>query len=486
MDSSGRFVVVWRNDAPGSSSTSIRGRRFDAAGAPLGGEILVSLGTSGFAVQPDVTMDGAGNFAAVWRKGAIFGQRFDASGRRFGSEFQVGSSSPLATTYPRVSGNDAGNFVVAWSGNDGAGYGVEARRLERAAAGVMKVDESSTRASSGRRPWPATACSKSARRSRSRRHGPIPFRAPSRSSGDGLELHRSGRRLRTRSTMRTAAYGTIAQGATATCADTGDCYQVTVTGAPRPAAHWDASFLETLGNNFSKTWTLHVGESFTDVPTSQLFYRAIESVLHSGITTGCTATAYCPGDSVTRSQMSLFLARGVAGGGPAIPSSGVLGASAYNCASGGVSLFTDVLPTDIFCRSVHYLASQNVTSGCSATQYCPTPNVTRLEMSAFVARAVVAPGGGAAVPLTYGPDPVTGLSYSCDPGEPQHALRRRAGLELLLQARPLPVGQGDHFGLRGDDVLSERPRDPRRDGEIPGERVQRGAVWAVRPGENGT
>jgi hypothetical protein len=86
--------------------------------------------------------------------------------------------------------------------------------------------------------------------------------------------------------------------------------------------------------------------------------------------------------------------------------------------AGGVSLFTDVQPTDSFCRSVHYLGSQNVTSGCSATEYCPTPNVTRIEMSAFVARAVVAPGGGAAVPLVYRPDPVTNLSYSCDPASP--------------------------------------------------------------------
>jgi hypothetical protein len=86
--------------------------------------------------------------------------------------------------------------------------------------------------------------------------------------------------------------------------------------------------------------------------------------------------------------------------------------------AGGVSLFTDVSPTDIFCRSVHYLLAQNVTTGCSANEYCPDPNVTRLEMSAFVARAVVAPAGGAGVPQTYGPDPVTGFSYSCNPGSP--------------------------------------------------------------------
>ncbi len=217
----------------------------------------------------------------------------------------------------------------------------------------------------------------------------------------------------------TADYGSIDEGDSADCQTaTGNCYQVTISGAPRPATHWDATFLETLSNDLSQTWTLHVGESFTDVPTSQLFYRAIEAVLHAGITTGCTGTTYCPGDKVSRSQMSLFLARGVAGGSSGIPNSGTIGGNAYTCGTGGTSLFTDVLPTDIFCRSVHYLGSQNVTSGCSATQYCPTPNVTRLEMSAFVARAVVAPGGGAAVPLTYGPDPVTNLSYSCDAASP--------------------------------------------------------------------
>jgi hypothetical protein len=39
-------------------------------------------------------------------------------------------------------------------------------------------------------------------------------------------------------------------------------------------------------------------------------------------------------------------------------------------------------------------------------------------MAAFMAKAIVAPAGGAGVPLTYGPDPVTGLSYSCNVGSP--------------------------------------------------------------------
>ena len=39
-------------------------------------------------------------------------------------------------------------------------------------------------------------------------------------------------------------------------------------------------------------------------------------------------------------------------------------------------------------------------------------------MAAFIAKALVAPQGGAGRPAAYGPDPVTGLSYSCDAGSP--------------------------------------------------------------------
>ncbi|HTO77161.1 MAG TPA: S-layer homology domain-containing protein, partial [Thermoanaerobaculia bacterium] len=137
-----------------------------------------------------------------------------------------------------------------------------------------------------------------------------------------------------------------------------------------------------------------------------------------GITAGCTGTAYCPGENVPRSQMAIFIAKGMAGGGGNVPVSGTVGASPYNCVSGGVSLFSDVLPTDSFCKHVHYIASKNVTSGCSAGKYCPNDSLSRLEMASFIAKAVVAPGGGAAIPQTYGPDPTTGLSYSCEAGSP--------------------------------------------------------------------
>ena len=438
VNANGDYLVVWMEEDPVSGAIFVFGRRVDATGAPRGTDFRISTpATATGAPRPDVAA--AGNeFVAVWfyggARGQIFGRRIESNFRTVLPEFQVtnfgsdGCQHPALNCpdLPRVAANSLGNVIVTWNETDDVPPtppgsltgGVWARRLELQAAMVVTI-------------IPPVV-------------GPISVRAPQAVDNGVIEpgetvavapkwkntLEGTLALTGTASTLdgpaggtyalddTTADYGSIDEGESADCQTaTGNCYQVTISGAPRPATHWDATFLETLSNDLSQTWKLHVGESFTDVPTSQLFYRAIEAVLHAGITTGCTGTTYCPGDQVSRSQMSLFLARGVAGGSSGIPNSGTIGGNAYTCGTGGTSLFTDVLPTDIFCRSVHYLGSQNVTSGCSATQYCPTPNVTRLEMSAFVARAVVAPGGGAAVPLTY-TDPVTNLSYSCDSASP--------------------------------------------------------------------
>src|SRR5262249_2685444 len=71
-----------------------------------------------------------------------------------------------------------------------------------------------------------------------------------------------------------AAYGSPGAGAPASCADaTGNCYAFSVSNpASRPAAHWDASFYETVNGTAARTWTLHVGGSFTDVPADHPFY----------------------------------------------------------------------------------------------------------------------------------------------------------------------------------------------------------------------
>jgi hypothetical protein len=49
--------------------------------------------------------------------------------------------------------------------------------------------------------------------------------------------------------------------------------------------------------------------TFTDVPASHPYFRAIEALAASGITGGCGAGNFCPNQNVTRGEMAAFLAR---------------------------------------------------------------------------------------------------------------------------------------------------------------------------------
>lgn len=53
---------------------------------------------------------------------------------------------------------------------------------------------------------------------------------------------------------------------------------------------------------------------FTDVPTSHTFHTAISRLYGARLTTGCTATKFCPDANVTRGQMAAFLNRGLGRG----------------------------------------------------------------------------------------------------------------------------------------------------------------------------
>ena len=134
-----------------------------------------------------------------------------------------------------------------------------------------------------------------------------------------------------------ASYGSIAPDATKSCSVTGNCYSISISDPPtRPAPHWDATFTETVDPGSPKVWTLHLGESFPDVSRSHPFYKKIEAIFHKVITVGCTPTQYCPAQKVPRSQMAIFIARGVADG-IALPTTGLVDGAPYDCTSGGTS-----------------------------------------------------------------------------------------------------------------------------------------------------
>lgn len=73
-------------------------------------------------------------------------------------------------------------------------------------------------------------------------------------------------------------------------------------------------------------------------------------------------------------------------------------ASAQNCAG-----FTDLPDTSGFCPNVQWIKNRGVTQGCTATTYCPSDNVTRLAMAAFMNRL-----GTALTPQVLSAQSVTG------------------------------------------------------------------------------
>jgi hypothetical protein len=173
-----------------------------------------------------------------------------------------------------------------------------------------------------------------------------------------------------------ASYGTLAVGATVSCTATGNCYSV-LPSAARPTTHWDSSALETFSpSGNTKTWTLHIGGSFTDVAGSSPFFRFVETILHKGVTGGCTATAYCPVASTTREQMAVFV----------LVSKEPPGYTPAAC--GATSMFADVPPGSPFCRWIEELARRGVVAGCGGSNYCPSAPATREAMAVFVLRTL--------------------------------------------------------------------------------------------------
>ncbi|MFY9552535.1 MAG: S-layer homology domain-containing protein [Thermoanaerobaculia bacterium] len=172
-----------------------------------------------------------------------------------------------------------------------------------------------------------------------------------------------------------AAYGTVGAGASAKCTD---CYTVQVTAASRPGAHWDATIDEAAGAG-AKTWTLHVGGSFPDVPTSHQFYGFIETIFHKGVTSGCASVPnYCPGDAALRKQMAVFVLKSKEGPAYTPPPA--------------VGIFNDVPASDPFAPWIEELYHRGVVAGCNAPggpNYCPNNPVLRQQMSVFLLKTLL-------------------------------------------------------------------------------------------------
>src|SRR5207237_1372824 len=122
----------------------------------------------------------------------------------------------------------------------------------------------------------------------------------------------------------------------------------------------------------AKTWTLHVGESFADVPTSNIFYSYVENIFHNGVTGGCGGTNYCPTNQTLRKQMAVFVLKSKLGSSYAPPA----------C----VCTFSDVPCPGTFTDWIEDLSNRGIAAGCGGGNFCPTNPTTRGQMAPFLSK----------------------------------------------------------------------------------------------------
>ncbi len=441
MRSSGEFVVVWESPGQDGDMEGIFARRFDAAGSPVSSEIPVNAWTTGRQQAPSVALIGSGEFAVVWQSqqdgdgNSIRGRAFDAANVPIVDELAINTFTTGDQEAPRIAVSNDGDILIAWEsvGQEGGGSGdrgVFARRFggdgppgQEFPLNVHTAANQS-RAALAFAPdgqflaaWQSIAQDSGTSFGIFARRGGFPEaralsvdeRASTGSSnvngvlevGETVAIDPTWRNASMSSLPlegaagllglnlpvytildSTADYGTIAPDAETSCLDaTADCYEMRIDGGPRPAAHWDATFEEQLSEGVGKTWTLHVGESFADVPTSNIFYAFVENIFHNGVTAGGACGGYCPASATLRKQMAVFVLKALEG--------------PFYVPPPATGVFNDVPVNDPFAPWIEELYHRGAVAGCAAPggpNYCPDDPVLRQQMAVFLLRTVEDPG----------------------------------------------------------------------------------------------
>ena len=279
----------------GSSRASSAARRPGGVGVP--GEHLHDRRAG----RPAAGRDGrGGNFVISWSCGApgrersgVMARRFDASGQPRPRVHRQHATRPGPRTRRTSPSDPFGNFVVAWrsAGQDGSLSGsspsASGACIRRAGGGSGRQRRARPRRNSGGRPsWQN-------------------LNGAAQTFGGNLALY-SGRGRHVAISDSTAGYGTVANGATAACSD---CYAVS-----RGPVHASAALGLLRGRDHrarqpgtAEAVDLPRGRQLRGRAEQRRFYRFVETMLHNGITTGCSPTRYCPLSSTSREQMAVFV-----------------------------------------------------------------------------------------------------------------------------------------------------------------------------------
>jgi len=396
IEPTGGFVVAWQSEGQDGNGSGVFARRFDALGAPISGELALSAYTTADQRSPRVAATEDGGFLAVWDGAGPGGSTNQTWARRFAADstarddaFRVNAfDASNSQTSPAVASDPRGGFAIVWQSlaQDGDGFGIYARRGGFPTAVSVAIDErppgSGTSNTNGVLETEETVSVEP-----SWRNG-----APGGLSLQGTATEFSGPAGPVYTINDTSgAYGSIPAGETRNCfTATGNCYEIRVNGA-RPEPHWDAAFAEDLPTQgVQKTWTLHVGGSFSDVPIEDQFYLFVETIFHRRITAGGFCGGYCPGDPTLRKQMAVFVLKAKEGASFVPPPA--------------VGIFNDVPASDPFAPWIEELFHRGVVAGCATPggpNYCPDDPVLRQQMAVFLLRTLEGSG--------YVPPPCTGV-----------------------------------------------------------------------------
>ncbi|MDQ3439769.1 MAG: DNRLRE domain-containing protein, partial [Planctomycetota bacterium] len=151
--SGGGLVIVWSGSDAGATSTDVYARRYDATGAAIGVESMVSATTIDNH-NPVVAALGGG-YAVAWSAddaegfADIFVRRFSAAGAALGEATRANVATRDYQTEPTIAPMPLGGFVVGWSSRrqDGTRSGYYGRRftgIGAANGGEFRVSDITT------------------------------------------------------------------------------------------------------------------------------------------------------------------------------------------------------------------------------------------------------------------------------------------------------------------------------------------------------
>jgi large repetitive protein len=125
----GKFIVVYLN---GLTNPPVYGRLFDASGAPLTGEIVISGTSSGYLPHTATLNDGS--FVVTWDAPDANGlgsyvQHFAADFTAISAPQLVNTTTAGAQSNPRVAPLVNGGYVVMWESPDGSSDGMFVQRF---------------------------------------------------------------------------------------------------------------------------------------------------------------------------------------------------------------------------------------------------------------------------------------------------------------------------------------------------------------------